>query len=102
MLQDLAGYIQRQVVRVHHTPNEAQIIGHQLFSIIHDEHAFNIQLDTIAFITIVEVKRRTLRQIKQGDITLSSFHLVVYPGQGIFKVMRNMFVKFFVLVIGYL
>ena len=41
-LQNFAGDVQGQVAGIHHTAEEAHIIGHQLFAVVGDEYALDV------------------------------------------------------------
>ena len=70
-----------------------------MLGIVHDEHAFHIELDAAFVIAIEQVKRRLCRNIKQRGITLVAFDLVVYPGLWILEVVTDMLVEFLVFII---
>ena len=44
-LQQLAADIERQIGRIDHAFDKAQVGGHQRLGVVHDEHAFDIKLD---------------------------------------------------------
>lgn len=44
VLEELAGDVQRQVVGVHDALHEAQVVGHERFAVVHDEHPLDVQL----------------------------------------------------------
>ena len=46
LLQDLARDVERQILCVDDTLDEAQVSGHQLVAVAHDEDAFDVQLHT--------------------------------------------------------
>ena len=103
-LQDLAGDVQGQVVGIDHAANETQITGHQLFGVVHDEHALHVQLDAVHVVPIPEVEGRLLGQVEQGDVAGGAFHPVVQYLHGLFEVVGDVFVElvvFLVLDLGF-
>ena len=77
-LEDLAGNVKRQIRRIDDPPDEPEIERHQLFGIVHDEDAADIELDTVSCVAIPKIKRRTRRHIEQLGVFLLTFN----PGMG--------------------
>ena len=97
-LQQLAAHVQGQIGGVHHALHKAQVGGQQGFGVVHDEHAFHIQLDAAFFVAIPQVKRRFAGQVKQLGVFGAAFHLVVAPSQRRLVVVADGFVKLGVLL----
>ena len=96
-LQDFTRDIQRQIVGINHTFDEAQIDWHQLLGVVHDEHAFDIQLDAAALVAIPQIERRTSRDVQQLRVFAATFNTVMRVRKWRAVIMRNMFVEFVVL-----
>ena len=70
-----------------------------MLGIIHDENAFDIELDATLVIAVKQIKRCLCRNIKKRGITLVTFDLVVNPCLRILEIMTYMLVEFPVLII---
>ena len=99
-LQQFTADVQGQIGRVHHAFDKAQIGGHQGFCVVHDEHAFHIQFDTGFFVAVPQIERRFARHIQQLCVFSAAFHAVVAPGQRVFKIVADGFVKLGVLFVA--
>ena len=44
LLQDLAGYVERQVIGIKHALYESEVEGQELLGVIHDKRALHVQL----------------------------------------------------------
>lgn len=67
LLQRLARDVQRQILRVNDTLDEAEVLGDQLFAVVHDEHPSHIQLYVVALLAVFKkVKRSSTRHEQQG------------------------------------
>ena len=99
-LQQLAAHVQGQIGGVDHALHKAQVGGQQGLGVVHDEHAFHIQLDTAFFVAVPQIKRRFAGQVQQLGVFGAAFHLVVAPSQGRLKVVADGFVKLGVLLLA--
>ena len=100
-LQQFTAHVQRQIGRVDHAFDEAQIHGHEGFGIVHDEHAFDIQLQTGFFVAVEQVHRRFAGDVEQLRVFGAAFNAVVAPCQWGFEVVADVFVKLGVLLVGH-
>jgi hypothetical protein len=50
LLEHLAGDVERQVLRVHDALHEAEPLGDELLTIVHDEHPPHVQLDVVGLL----------------------------------------------------
>ena len=99
LLQDFARHVQRQIVGVDQSADKTQILGHQVFRVVHDEHTAHVQFDAVSAVAVPEIERRMLGNVQQAGVGLGAFHLVVRPGHGIAEIVRHMFVKLPVFVV---
>jgi len=54
LLELLTGHIQGEIVRVDNSLNEVQVLGHELFEVLRDEHASHVKLEgTLAAIVVI-------------------------------------------------
>ena len=81
LLQDLARDVERQVVRVDHAADEAQVRRQQLLGVVHDEDAPDVELDAVALLAVPQVERRARRDVEQLRVFLPAFDLGVRPGE---------------------
>ena len=100
LLQDLARDVQRQVVRVDHALDEAQVGRHQLLGVVHDEHALDVQLDAAALVAVPQVERRVRRHVQQLGVFAAALDAVVGVGQRRLEVVRDVLVELVVLLLG--
>ena len=99
VLQDFPRYVQGQVVGIDHTLGKTQVQRQELLGVVHDEYALNIQLQATGCFAVIQVKRRTLRDIQQAGVVQLAFHLVVGPGERVFEVVGDVLVELFVLFV---
>ncbi len=98
-LQDFAGHVQRQVVGVDHTFDEAQVQRQERFGLFHDEHALHVQLQAARRFALVQVERCTGRDVQQRVVFELAFDLVVAPSQRVFEVMADVLVELLVFLV---
>ena len=89
LLQDFARHVERQVVRVDHALDEAQVRRHQLLGVVHDEDALHVELDAAAMIAVPQVERRVLRDVQQLRVFAAAFDAVVRPRERLREVVRR-------------
>ena len=65
LLQDLAGDVERQVVRVDDTLDEAQVLGDERLAVVHDEHALDVELHAALGVAPEQVHRRVAGEEQQ-------------------------------------
>ena len=88
-LQDLARDVQRQVGRIDHALDEAQVGRHQLLGVVHDEDALDVQLDAGALLAVPQVERRARRHVQQLRVFAAALDAVVRVGQRSLEVVRR-------------
>src|SRR5471032_2549226 len=101
-LQDFARHVQRQVVGVDHTLDEAQVQRQEGFRLVHHEHALHVQFQAFWRFTLIQVERRTGRYVKQRAVFQLAFDLVVAPAQRVFVVVSDVLVELLVLLVLHL
>jgi hypothetical protein len=80
-LQQLAADVQRQVGRIDHALDPAQVRRHERLGLVHDEHALDVELDARLLVAVPQVVRRLGRDVEQLRVFGAAFHAVVAPGQ---------------------
>ena len=65
LLQDLPGDVERQVVRVDHALDEAQVLRDERLAVVHDEHALDVELHAALALAHEQVHRRVAGQEQQ-------------------------------------
>ena len=71
-----------------------------MLGIVHDENAFHIQLHATLGIAVEHIERRFRGQIQKLGVFVLAFDLRVRPGQRLFPIVRNVFIKFLVFRFG--
>ena len=99
VLQDLPGHVQGQIVGINHALGEPQVQRQELLSVVHDEHTLHVKLQTTGRFPVVHIKRRAGRNIQQAGVIQLAFHLVVGPGQRVFKIVSDVLVELLVLLV---
>mmetsp|Transcript_11498 Transcript_11498/g.32255 ORF Transcript_11498/g.32255 Transcript_11498/m.32255 type:complete len:727 (+) Transcript_11498:2001-4181(+) len=103
LLKHFPGNVQRQVLRVDNTLEEAHPLGGQLRVVIRDENAAHVQLDAVGLLLRVEdIERRTRRAEQDGlelELTLDGKVLV---GDRVLPVVGQGLVEGVVLLPGHL
>ncbi len=102
LLQDFPGDVQRQVVGVDHTLDEAQVQRQELVGLVHDEHALYVQLQAPRRFAMVQVERRAARHVEQRGVFQLAFDLVVAPAQRVLEVMGDVLVELLVFLVLHL
>ena len=98
LLQNFARHIERQVVGINHAAHKAQVGGHQLLGVVHDEYAPHVELDAMALLTVIQVKRGACRDVQQLGVFLLALDAGVNVGQRCFEIVRHVFVECLVLL----
>jgi hypothetical protein len=80
-LQQLAADVQRQVGRVDHALDEAQVGRQQGLGVVHDEDALDVELDAGLLVAVPQVHRRLAGEVEQLGVLGAAFDAVVRPGQ---------------------
>jgi hypothetical protein len=98
-LQQLARDVERQVGRIHHALDEAQVGGHQRLGVVHDEDALDVELHARGLVAVEHVHGRLGRDEEQLRVLGRAFHAVVRGGQRRFAVVADLAVELVVLVL---
>ena len=99
-LQQFTAHVQGQIGRIDHAFDKAQVVGHERFGVVHDEHALHIQLDTGGFFAVVQVHGRFAGDVEQLRVFGAAFHAVVRVGQRRFHVVADLLVEVVVLLLA--
>ena len=86
VLEHFTADVQGQILAVHHAADETEMLGQQVFAVVHDQHAAAVQLQSPLVILRVEIVGRFTGDIQQrleGNIAL---HVVVDGAQGLIVV----------------
>lgn len=59
VLQVLPRNVQRQILRINHSTNEAQVFWDQFFTVVHDEHSAHVELDVVLLLLCLEHVERS-------------------------------------------
>jgi hypothetical protein len=100
LLQDFPGDVQRQVGGVDDAAHEAQVGGHQLAGVLHDEHPLDVELHAGLGVPVPQVEGGVGGHVQQGGVVLATLDLHVGPGQGILVVVAHVLVEGLVFVLA--
>ena len=100
VLQNFTRYVQRQIVGIEQAFHKAQISRHELLSVIHNEYALYIQLQTVALLSVPQVKRRFAWNIQEAGVFRFTFHFIVRPGHRVSKIVGDVLVELSVFFVG--
>jgi hypothetical protein len=93
LLQQLARDVERQIARVHHALDEAQVERQELLGVVHDEHAPHVELQSPHRIALVQVEWRARREVEEARVLALALDLVVAPGERIGEIVREVLVE---------
>jgi hypothetical protein len=66
LLKSLTGDVKGKIFRVDDTLDEVEVLRDEVFAIVHDEDAANVEFDVVAlFLTLEEIKWRTGETFKR-------------------------------------
>jgi hypothetical protein len=98
LLQHFSGNVQWQVLGVDDTANKVQVLWHELFAVLHDEHTSHVQLDRVLLFAVLEqVESGTLGHKQQGSELELTLDAEVLDGQMVFPVVGQRLVELAVL-----
>ena len=80
VLEHFTADVQGQILAVHHAADETEMLGQQVFTVVHDQHAAAVQLQSPLVILRVEIVGRFTGE---GNVAL---HVVVDGAQGLIVV----------------
>ncbi len=100
LLQDLARDVERQVVGVHHALHEAQVHRQELFRLVHDERALDVELEAARRVAVPQVEGRVRGDVQQRVVLVLAFDTVVAPGQRVLEVVRDVLVELAVFLVA--
>ncbi len=60
MLQGFSRNVERKILRVDDTLDEVEILGNEIFTIVHDENAADIKFDVVALLLRLEEVERSV------------------------------------------
>ena len=81
VLQHLTGDVERQISGIDHAVYKAKVVGQQIRTLVHDQHAVGVQLQTLLIILGVVVHRRMRRNEQHRRVGYRAFHAGVNVAQ---------------------
>ena len=101
LLKELSGDVQRQVLGVHHSLHEAQVLRDQVLAVVHDEHSSHVQLDVVLLLLGLEEVERGSLWHEQDRLELElPLHGEELDGQVVLPIVRQTLVERAVLLGG--
>ena len=101
MLEHLTADVEAQVGGVHHAPDEAEVVGHQVLAVLHDHDAGGVELQALLVVLGVEVIGGLGGDVEQGLVGDGALDADRDVGQGLFKVIELVLVEAVVLLVGH-
>ena len=75
VLEHLTGNVEREVFRVHYPLHKVEVLGDEVFGVLHDENPADVELDVILDLSVFkEVKRGTLGDKEESTELQLSFN----------------------------
>jgi len=100
LLEDLAADVEVQVGRVHHSLDEAEVFGHELLAVVHDEHAPAVEVDAVLALAHGEVERQLRGDVQERVVLGGALEPDVEVRQRLIPVMADVLVELGVLLFG--
>eukprot|EP00438_Fugacium_kawagutii_P014462 Skav223509 [mRNA] locus=scaffold1160:207113:215164:+ [translate_table: standard] len=99
LLQGLTRDVQGKILGIHNTFHKVQPFWHELFAVIHDEHAANVEFDVVSFfLGLEEIKGCPARHEKQGPELKLTLDAEMFHCKVVLPVIRQRLVEGLVLV----
>ena len=102
LLQHLARDVEREIVRVDHALDEAQVRRQELAALVHDEDALDVQLYAALHLGVVDVEGRAAGDVEERVRLERALHLDGDRAERRGPVVRDVLVELFVLAVGHL
>ena len=93
VLQHLTADVERQILAVDEAADKAEVVRHEFFAAIHDQHAGAVQLQALLEVARVVVERRLLRDEHQRGEAADTFDARVDDARRVFRVVELAFVE---------
>mmetsp|Transcript_12088 Transcript_12088/g.44852 ORF Transcript_12088/g.44852 Transcript_12088/m.44852 type:complete len:289 (-) Transcript_12088:492-1358(-) len=102
LLEGLSGDVQREVIAVHHTLDEVEVLRQQLLEVVADEHLAHVepQSGVIGVVVVVHARRRGSGNVQDGAELDLALGFEVRPSQRLVVVVADALVEVLVLLIG--
>ena len=100
LLEHLARDVEREVLGVHDALDEAHVFGDQIFAVVHDEYAADVELYPVFAVLVEEVHRRARGDEEQRAEFARALRLVVDALERVFPVVRDVAVEVVELVVA--
>ena len=101
MLQRLARDVEREVLRVDDAADEVEVVGQEVFALVHDEHVGAIKRETLLEILAVQVIRRAARREQQRIVGQRALGMQRDGARRIGEVVEVRLVELVVLLVGH-
>ena len=100
LLEDFAADVEGQIFAVDDAADEAEVLGEQLFGVVHDEDAFDVELDADLVLGLVEIERGFGGDVEERGVFEAAFGAGVEPEERVLRVAGDGLVELFVVVVG--
>merc|ERR1719354_868976 len=100
LLEHFSGDVKRKILRVDNTLDKVQILRDDLFTVVHNEHTPDVQLDVVLLLLVFkQIKGSSLGDKKQGSELKLTLNREVLDGQMILPIIGQTLVKLSILLV---
>ena len=101
LLEHFPGHIQGKVFGIHHSLDEAQVLGHQVATLVHDEDPPHVELyAAMGHFPVIEIHGRTRGQVQQRTGFKIALHGRGQVQQWILVIVGDVAVELFVFLVA--
>merc|ERR1712137_1335699 len=100
LLKSFTRNVERKILGINNTLDEAQPFRDQLLTVVHDEHTAHIELDVVVLLALEHIEGSTLGHIEDGSETKLTFEREVLDSQVLLPIVGERFVEFGVFLLG--
>src|SRR5690554_589398 len=98
MLQHFPGYVQGEIIGVHHTFDKTEVIREQVRAFVHDQHTAGIEFQSLLILLGIIVKGYPLGDIEDGLVADHALGADMNMAQGLIKTIPLFSVKIVVVL----
>ena len=95
LLEHLTGNVEGQILGIHDSLDEVQVLGDQFLAVVHDEDTTDVQLDVVLLLLVFEqVEGSSLGDKEESTELQLTFNAEVLDGQVFFPIVGQRLVEF--------
>ena len=101
VLEEFSGNVKREILRVYDTLDEIEILGDEIFAVVHDEDSTNVELNVVFLLLgFEEIEGSTLGDEENSSELELTFNLELLDSEMLFPVVGEGLVEVDVLFLG--